>query len=156
MVLHNDEYRSESVTDWIFAICNNDDSGTVGRVATLFWCIWHNRNEHVWNNNKCTPIQVGRTTFVMWNEWFSVNTLQQPIADLRATSIVSQWTKPDVGWIKCNIDACFVVDTGVTTSACCFCNHDGQFVAAVTTWQKTLLSQVEGEVVALFCAMEET
>ncbi|MCI14482.1 hypothetical protein A2U01_0035613, partial [Trifolium medium] len=61
-------------------------------------------------------IMVGRTAFVMWNEWFSVNTLQQPLAHLSATSI---------------------------------------FVVAVTTWQQTLLSTVEGEVVALLCAMED-
>ncbi|MCI43469.1 hypothetical protein A2U01_0064706, partial [Trifolium medium] len=26
MVLHNDVYRCEYVADWIFAICNNEDS----------------------------------------------------------------------------------------------------------------------------------
>ncbi|MCH84078.1 hypothetical protein A2U01_0004909 [Trifolium medium] len=70
MVLHNDEYQSESVADRIFAICNKEDNG-------------------------------------------------------------------------------------VTTSTC-FCNHEGQFVAVVTIWQQTLLSTVEGQVVALLCAMEET
>ncbi|CAJ2655149.1 unnamed protein product [Trifolium pratense] len=38
MVPHNDEYQPESVADRIFAICNKEDSGTVGRVATLLWC----------------------------------------------------------------------------------------------------------------------
>jgi hypothetical protein len=61
MVLHNDDYQisTEYVADPIFMICNKEDSCTVGRVATLFWCIWHNWNEQVWNQNKCTTNRVG-------------------------------------------------------------------------------------------------
>ncbi|MCH84350.1 pentatricopeptide repeat-containing protein, partial [Trifolium medium] len=38
---------------------------------------------------------------------------------------------------------------------CCFRNHEGQFVAAVTTWKQTLLSTVEGEAIAMLRGMEE-
>ncbi|PNY10935.1 hypothetical protein L195_g007529 [Trifolium pratense] len=97
MVPHNDEYQPESVADRIFAICNKEDSGTVGRVATLLWC--------------------GVFGIIEMN--------------------------------KCGMK------TSVTTPTCYFRNHEGRFVAVVTIWQQTLLSTVEGEVVALLCAMEE-
>jgi hypothetical protein len=35
------------------------------------------------------------------------------------------------------------------------CNHEGRILAVLTTWQHTLLSTVEGKVVALLRAMEE-
>jgi hypothetical protein len=65
--------------------------------------------------------------------------------------------KSDVGWIKYNIDAYyfFLRQTGVTTLVCCFDNHIDQFVVAVTTSQRALLSTVKDEAIAILRAMEE-
>ncbi|MCI49377.1 hypothetical protein A2U01_0070621, partial [Trifolium medium] len=58
-------------------MCRNEDNATIGRVASLFWCIWHNRNDKIWNDNIQSPSQVGRMAFVVWNEWFTVHQLQR-------------------------------------------------------------------------------
>ncbi|PNX60042.1 hypothetical protein L195_g059990, partial [Trifolium pratense] len=96
-------------------MCSNEDSAMLGRVASLFWCIWHNRNDKIWNDNTQSPSQVGSMAFVIWNEWFTVHQLQRhniaPVEDPRPV----RWEKPGVGWIKCNVDAAFVAGSGVTS-----------------------------------------
>ncbi|GAU48605.1 hypothetical protein TSUD_327170 [Trifolium subterraneum] len=39
-VLHNATYQQTNAMDRIFAMCSNESSDTVGRVAMLLWCIW--------------------------------------------------------------------------------------------------------------------
>ncbi|PNX60736.1 cytochrome p450, partial [Trifolium pratense] len=58
-------------------MCRNEDSAMIGRVASLFWCIWNNRNDKIWNDNIQSPSQVGNMAFVVWNEWFTVHQLQR-------------------------------------------------------------------------------
>jgi hypothetical protein len=56
-------------------LCRNEDYATIGRVATLFWNIWHNRNDKIWNDNVRRPSQVGQAAFDQWNEWIAVHKL---------------------------------------------------------------------------------
>ncbi|MCI37487.1 hypothetical protein A2U01_0058711, partial [Trifolium medium] len=66
-VLHNNAYQQTTAMDRIFAVCNNENSDTVGRVVVLLWCIWHSRNDKVWNDNVQMPSQIGRHAFDAWN-----------------------------------------------------------------------------------------
>ncbi|PNY10157.1 hypothetical protein L195_g006726 [Trifolium pratense] len=116
-------------------MCRNEDSATVGRVASLFWCICHNRNDNIWNDNIKTSSQVGRMAFAVWNEWFIVHQLQchsVPVGDLMPV----RWEKPGASWIKCNVDATFVDGSGVTSMGLNFRNTNGQFVVGLTQWQQ--------------------
>ncbi|GAU16577.1 hypothetical protein TSUD_168090 [Trifolium subterraneum] len=58
-VLHNGTYQQTNAIDRIFALCSNESRDTVGRVAMLLWCIWHNRNDKLWNDNVQMPRQIG-------------------------------------------------------------------------------------------------
>ncbi|XP_045821892.1 uncharacterized protein LOC123914765 [Trifolium pratense] len=93
--------------------------------------------------------------FVVWNEWFSVHQLQRhnvvPVDDPRPV----RWEKPGVRWIKCNVDAAFVVGSGVTSMGLCFRDTNGHFVAGLTKWQQPFYSIVEGEALTLLHAMKE-
>ncbi|GAU46665.1 hypothetical protein TSUD_184530 [Trifolium subterraneum] len=71
-VLHNATYQQTNAMDRIFAICSNESSDTVGRVAMLLWCIWQNRNDKLWNDNVQMPHQIGRHAFDTWNDWTSM------------------------------------------------------------------------------------
>ncbi|GAU48907.1 hypothetical protein TSUD_99640 [Trifolium subterraneum] len=75
-VLHNATYQQTKAMDRIFAVCSNESSDTVGRVAMLLWCIWHNRNDKLWNDDVQMPRQIGRRAFDAWNDWYSVHKLQ--------------------------------------------------------------------------------
>ncbi|GAU41340.1 hypothetical protein TSUD_179530 [Trifolium subterraneum] len=67
-VLHNAAYQQSNAMDRIFAMCSNESSDKVGRVAMLLWSIWHNRNDKLWNDNVQTPRQIGRYAFDAWND----------------------------------------------------------------------------------------
>ncbi|GAU30401.1 hypothetical protein TSUD_364470 [Trifolium subterraneum] len=71
-VLHNATYQQTNVMDRIFTICSNESSDNVGRVAMLLWCIWHNRNDKLWNDNVQMPRQIGRHDFDAWHDWTSM------------------------------------------------------------------------------------
>ncbi|GAU12533.1 hypothetical protein TSUD_182470 [Trifolium subterraneum] len=75
-VLHNDAYQQSNAMNRIFAVCSNESSDIVGRVAMLLWCIWQNRNDKLWNDNVQTPRQIERYVFDAWNDWYSVHKLQ--------------------------------------------------------------------------------
>ncbi|PNX67814.1 cytochrome p450, partial [Trifolium pratense] len=63
------------------------------------------------------------------------------------------WEKPREGWLKCNVNAGFFAQNGVSTTANCFRDHMGQFRVATTSWQQPCLSTVEGEALAILSAM---
>ncbi|GAU12061.1 hypothetical protein TSUD_00260 [Trifolium subterraneum] len=71
-VLHNATYQQTNAMDRIFAVCSNESSDTVGRVAMLLWCIWQNRNDKLWNDNVQMSRQIGRHAFDAWNDWTSM------------------------------------------------------------------------------------
>ncbi|GAU48556.1 hypothetical protein TSUD_405720 [Trifolium subterraneum] len=102
-LLENPTYQDGTVAERVFEMCRNEDNAIIGRVSSLFWCIWHNRNDKIWNDNTQLPSQVGRMAFAVWNEWFTVHQLRRqnivPVEDPRPV----RWEKPGVTWIKCNM-----------------------------------------------------
>ncbi|XP_045802300.1 uncharacterized protein LOC123895871 [Trifolium pratense] len=93
--------------------------------------------------------------FVVWNEWFTVHQLQRhnvvPVEDPRPV----RWEKPAAGWIKCNVDDAFVVESCVTSMGLCFRDTNGHFVAGLTQWKQSFYSIVEGEALPLLHALRE-
>ena len=142
-----------SAADRMFALCQNEDYATIGRVATLFWCIWHNRNDKIWNDK--TPSQIERHAFDAWNDWYSVHKLQRDSVNMATDSGLCRWEKPDPGWVKCNVDVAFVTGSGKTSVGLCFRDSNGQFMAGMTQWQQLVSSTIEGEAWALLLAMQE-
>ncbi|PNX73779.1 hypothetical protein L195_g029684 [Trifolium pratense] len=96
--------------DRIFALCNNENSDTVGRVTMLLWSIWHNCNDKVWNDNVQTPSQIERRAFDAWNDWYSVQKLQRNSVCMASEPDLLWWVKPIADWVKCNVDVAFVTD----------------------------------------------
>ncbi|GAU45240.1 hypothetical protein TSUD_291240 [Trifolium subterraneum] len=144
-LLENPAYQDITVAERVFEMCRNEDNAMIGRVSSLFWCIWHNRKDKIWNDNIQLPSQVGRMAFAVWNEWFTVHQLQRqnivPVEDPRPV----RWKKPDVTWIKCNVDVAFVAGSSITCMGLCFRDTNEQFVAGLTQWQQPVYSIVEGE-----------
>jgi hypothetical protein len=73
-----------------------DDSGIVGHVATLCFGEYDILGMNKFGIEVRKPAQVGGTTFVMWNKWFFVNTLRQPLTYMNVISNACQWMKPNV------------------------------------------------------------
>ncbi|GAU29062.1 hypothetical protein TSUD_278180, partial [Trifolium subterraneum] len=133
----------------------NESSDTVGRVAMLLWCIWHNRNDKLWNDNVQLPHQIGIHVFDAWNDWYSVHKLQSNNLSGTTEADLVRCEKPALDWVKCNIDVAFVSGSGRTSMSLCFRDSSGHFMAGMTQWQQTVISSVEGEAWTLLLAMEE-
>ncbi|GAU32030.1 hypothetical protein TSUD_147260 [Trifolium subterraneum] len=121
----------------------------------LLWCIWHNRNDKLWNDNVQMPRQIGRYAFDVWNDWYSVLKLKSNSVNGSTETYLVRWEKPALGWVKCNVDVAFVSGFGKTSVGLCFRDNNGQFMAGMIQWQQAVISSVEGETWALLLAMEE-
>ncbi|GAU45528.1 hypothetical protein TSUD_400750 [Trifolium subterraneum] len=144
-VLHNASYQQTNAMNRIFVVWRNESSDTVGRVAMLLWCIWHNRNDKLWNDNVKMPRQIGRHAFDAWNDWYSVHKLQSNNVSGTTEVDLVKWEKPALDWVKCNVDVAFVPGSGRTSIGLCFRDNSGHFMAGMTQWQQTVISSVEGE-----------
>ncbi|GAU27870.1 hypothetical protein TSUD_114500 [Trifolium subterraneum] len=102
-VLHNNAYQQSNAMDHIFAMCSNESSDIVGRVAMLLWCIWQNLHKLQSNGESRT-----------------------------AEADLVRWEKPALGWVKCNVDVAFVPGSGRTSVGLCFRNNMGQVMAGMT------------------------
>ncbi|GAU36835.1 hypothetical protein TSUD_213590 [Trifolium subterraneum] len=131
-VLHNATYQQTNAMDRIFVVCNNESSDTVGRVAMLLWCIWHNRNDKLWNDNVQMPRQIGRHAFDAWNDWYSVHKLQSNNVSGSTEADLVRWEKSALDWVKCNVDVAFVSGSGRTSIGLCFRDNSGHFMAGMT------------------------
>ncbi|MCH81333.1 cytochrome c oxidase assembly protein COX19-like, partial [Trifolium medium] len=58
------------------------------------------------------------------------------------------------GWLKCNVDAGFYQNKNITTATRCFRDNEGHFILAQTSWQRSTLSVIEGEGLALLEAIK--
>ncbi|MCH95897.1 ribonuclease H protein, partial [Trifolium medium] len=154
-ILQNIAYQQTNAMDRVFALCTNENSATVGRVAMLLWGIWHNRNDKIWNDNVQVPSQIGRYAFDAWNEWYLVHNLHHHNESRDTESGLLRWEKPTSGWVKCNVDVAFVTGSRKTSVGLCFRDSHGQFMAGMTQWQQTAMSTLEGEAWALLLAMQE-
>ncbi|GAU43832.1 hypothetical protein TSUD_399260 [Trifolium subterraneum] len=132
--------------DRIFAICSNESSDTVGRVAMLLWCIWQNRNDKLWNDNVQMPRQIGRHAFDAWNDWYSVHKLHSNNVSGTTEADLVRWEKPALDWVKCNVDVAFVAGSGRTSMGfMCFRNDSGHFMAAMEEARHRGLNRVQFE-----------
>ncbi|GAU38100.1 hypothetical protein TSUD_317870 [Trifolium subterraneum] len=130
----------------------NESSDTVGRVAMLLWCIWHNRNDKLWNDNVQMSRQIGRHAFDAWNDWYSVHKLQSNIVSGTTEADLVRWEKPALDWVKCNVDVAFVSGSGRTSVGLCFRDNSGHFIAEadLVRWEKPALDWVKCNVDVAF------
>jgi hypothetical protein len=140
----------------------------------IVWCIWHNRNNWVWNRVKDTAKEVALRAVHMIGEWRAVNTTQQtnilsagsaalhvPVSADRSIQQVTQglqslcWQRPCDGWWKCNVEASFSQNPSAMGCGGCIRDSAGVFVAAGTHSSRHIVTVAEGEAMAILVAMRE-
>ncbi|MCI59293.1 hypothetical protein A2U01_0080548 [Trifolium medium] len=57
----------------------------------------------------------------------------------------TRWVKLQERWIKCNVEAGFFIDQGITTIACCARNSNDELQYAQTRQYNLKLSTLEGD-----------
>ncbi|KAK2456441.1 hypothetical protein QL285_003807 [Trifolium repens] len=132
-------------------MCFNKE--VAGRVATLLWLLWHNRNQWIWNQEKKDGAQLGAQAFHMWDDWYKAQQVDNNIPDIEQVQQLHNWIPPRHGWFKCNVDAAFHNGGRITSGGWCFRDERGQFIRAGTNWMDGELSIIEAEALALLEAM---
>jgi hypothetical protein len=87
----------------------------MGRIAMLFWSIWHHRNNVVWNDNPSLLNQVRRIAYDAWNDWFVIHHSKNEGDYDSAPPTSGRWEKPRIGWVKYNVDVAFFMEARATT-----------------------------------------
>ncbi|KAI5403896.1 hypothetical protein KIW84_051153 [Lathyrus oleraceus] len=89
----------------IFDIFSREDKKVTGRVAVMIDVIWRNRNGELWNNEHEEATKLGMVGLGKWQDGFS-SQLEQESENLNHH--LTKWSAPNVGWLKCNVDASLV------------------------------------------------
>jgi ribonuclease HI len=143
----------DCVQDIIFDICSKESKEVAGRVATLLWLLWHNRNQWIWNQEKKDGAQLGAQAFHMWDDWYKVQQVDNNIPDIEQVQQLHNWIPPRHGWFKCNVDAAFHNGGRITSGGWCIRDERGQFICAGTNLMDGELTIIEAEALALIEAM---
>ncbi|XP_015386698.1 uncharacterized protein LOC107177439 [Citrus sinensis] len=113
----------------VFSCCNKE---MCNLVAMICWRIWYRKNEKVWNNKVCSVRHVLNSA---GNYLFQWQTARQKSDVNNATCFQGChgaicWTPPQLGWLKCNVNAVTFSAQGKVSYGGVIRNSDGLFVAA--------------------------
>ncbi|GAU48422.1 hypothetical protein TSUD_405520 [Trifolium subterraneum] len=169
---YNQYIKKESVAHNFKVEGENESPIEAGNVAMVVWCIWHNRNNWVWNGVKVTAKEVAMQVVHMVGEWRAVHTAKQynmptvvmsdnyrtaaaesPLQLSSNVTALLRWQKPRFGWWKCNVDASLSQNPIATGWGWCVRNSDGVFIAAGTNSCMQNCTAAEGEALAVLEAM---
>jgi hypothetical protein len=119
------------------------------------WCLWNNRNQWIWNNERKDEIQLGAQASHMWNEWYSAQSLNNNIATDEQVQQQVSWSPPRQwqGWLNCNVDAGLHNEGRIISGGWCIRNDVEQFIRTRTNWRQGGYSIIEVEALALLEAM---
>ncbi|GAU34362.1 hypothetical protein TSUD_20690 [Trifolium subterraneum] len=95
-----------------------ESSDTASRVVMLLWCIWHNRNDKLWNDNVQMPRQIGRYAFDAWTDWYSVHKPKSNSVNGSTETDLVRWEKPALvhGWYDTMAASCDFICRGRSMS----------------------------------------
>jgi hypothetical protein len=81
--------------------------GTIGERAIIIcgmWSLWMNRNDR---RHGKAGLPVAQAVTWVRNTVFDLWQILHPPKQPNTTKEMLQWTKPEHGWVKCNVDATF-------------------------------------------------
>ncbi|XP_058765369.1 uncharacterized protein LOC131638841 [Vicia villosa] len=143
------DHRLQTFSDaksLILDICCREENKDAGHFAMVLECIWKNRNNIVWNNNREYLSRIGIQAYYNWFDWFEAREVQ-------VSNIIPQlplvWTPLAEGWLKCNVDAGFSRHYQTTNRSWCVRDNLGRFIIAGVAWDTGLISPLEAEALAM-------
>lgn len=120
----------------------------------VIWSIWHSGNDKLWNDLDTPSSQIVCNANLFHFEWFQARASPHCISSLAPSVPVTTWSHPPFGCYKCNVDASFFKDSGVTGFGLCIRDDQGTSVFARTAWVPHLLPISLGEAMGLLQALE--
>ncbi|GLT26822.1 hypothetical protein SLA2020_018640 [Shorea laevis] len=144
---------------WRFLVVNQKQMGTrllIEQWAIICWTIWKARNKHYFEHNNFNPAQVINQSHGMFREYCLTpnrDLLTPPVCTTQRKQVISRWTSPLPGFIKINVDASYLYNSGRTILAMVGRDPNGQIVMG-RTWLCLALSPLMAEATALLKAIQ--
>nr|GMC79700.1 uncharacterized protein LOC109184133 isoform X2 [Ipomoea batatas] len=132
--------------EWIILTINDYDHATCGRILTVAWKIWAERNNRIWNGVKSSHANTLTDATVFLSAWQHVHST---ICPPPRSCLTVRWEKPPLGWFKVNTDAAVDSSTKVTGFGFIIRDSHGAFVAAARSSWKGILQPKIAEAIAI-------
>lgn len=130
---------SDSFADLFFTVCKSLNHDQRSYFSMVLWSLWKKRNDKVWENKVVSHSHVIRRAWDYLHSWKWARRRQAdpPLADIQVNNTI--WEPPPMGYLKCNVDAYFWENYGITSHGMCIRDHQGNFILAQTQWTQPLL-----------------
>lgn len=136
------------ITDWINDVFKSLKVDQMELFVMLCWNLWLARNDTVWRNHVITANTIALKTKIFLNEWKEI-TKENLSTNEGSSSQRARWSRPEVGWLKLNVDAAMDNQTRTMGFGWVLRNDVGTFIAAANVPWKGIYTPREAEAFAL-------
>ncbi|CAH9132940.1 unnamed protein product, partial [Cuscuta epithymum] len=119
------------------------------RLIMALWAIWKGRNEIVWKEGFFCLASVKRVAATTLESWRKAQEASSRLRCNTSPQGVHRWQKPEMDWIKINVDAASNVRSGKWAWACVGRDSNGNFLGAISRVVKAIWSPVEAEAIGV-------
>ncbi|XVF79900.1 hypothetical protein PTKIN_Ptkin15bG0027800 [Pterospermum kingtungense] len=131
------------------------DEAEIEKLSMVLRSIWKERNEDYWTGSHSTQHYTVYAALSSLCEWTTVRFQHITLRDETGErNMVSRWTRPQIGYLKCNCDAALFKETGKLGIGMVLRANDGQFIACKTLTLISLPPVREAEVFGLLKGIE--
>ena len=117
------------------------------------WSLWKSRNMLLWENTNVTPTLIVTRAQEVLHEWSCMQKIKHPPHHKEQTHV---WTKPQQGWIKCNVDAAIFNGNMVMGYEICFRNSTCNFLLGKSDFGHFPATVLEAEALDLLESIKMT
>ncbi|KAL1090810.1 hypothetical protein V6Z11_D07G115200 [Gossypium hirsutum] len=114
---------------------NGIDIVTAQSYIIVLWSVWLHRNLFIWTGTAASPTHMIQTADNFLQHWVErTEGAPNVVNDFRAS-----WSRPEQGFLKCNVDAATFSNAGCTSFTTVLRDHDGQFIRGLSGFVDTIL-----------------
>ncbi|MBA0757616.1 hypothetical protein Gotri_020701 [Gossypium trilobum] len=114
---------------------NGIDIVTAQSYIIVLWSVWLHRNLFIWKGTAASPTHMIQTADNFLQHWVErTEGAPNVVNDFRAS-----WSRPEQGFLKCNVDAATFSNAGCTSFTTVLRDHDGQFIRGLSGFVDTIL-----------------
>lgn len=119
------------------------------------WSIWRRSNDKYWEKKDVPSSAVIHRASTFYNDGFITSLSPLFLTQLRYLELLPRatWSPPQVGYLKCNIDASLSSQLDRTGIGLHIRESAGRFMRARTTWFSPCIAIREGEASVLLAAL---
>ncbi|XP_020225309.1 uncharacterized protein LOC109807197 [Cajanus cajan] len=113
-------------------LLNSLSHENIVKMVVSLWCIWQRHNNKIWSNTTTPPHLVISQSMQKFEEWQHARAKEHPPPT--QSSSPGSWTRPQVGFIKGNVDATIFKEDNKVGFGICLRDATGSLIKAKSGW----------------------